>query len=157
MRAILIGGRARKGLLAGVAGLAAGVALYVGSGESATSCGTLERGVLPEWARTGFSGPQPRMPHVLGEDGRIVAILFEEPLIAGREQKILWVARDPIDEPTTLEITATREETVMASTIEGGPGPTQYELPGSGCWTLDLRWAGHKDRLRLAYRSADPG
>lgn len=144
-------------LTAGIAAAAVGVGLYLAGDESATSCGTLERGVLPEWARTGFSDPQPRMPHVLGDDGRIVAILFEEPLIAEREQKILWVARDPIDDPTTLEITAVHGDTVMASTMEGGPGPSEYELPRAGCWTLDLEWAGQKDRLRLAYRSADPG
>ena len=97
------------------------------------------------------------MPHVLGEDGRIVAILFEQPLIAEREQKILWVSREPVNEPTDLEITATREETVVTRTVKGGPGPSGIELPGTGCWTLDLRWAGQTDRLRLAYRSDDPG
>jgi hypothetical protein len=146
-----------KFLLAGVATLAVGVVLYVEGGESATSCGTIERGVLPEWARTGFSEPEPRMPHVLGENGRIVAILFEEPLIAEREQKILWVAREPLNEPSDLNITAERDETVVTRKVAGGPGPSGIELPGAGCWTFDLRWAGQSDRLRLAYRSGDPG
>jgi hypothetical protein len=39
----------------------------------------------------------------------------------------------------------------------GAPGPSGIEMPGSGCWTFDLRWAGRSDRLRLAYRSDDPG
>ncbi len=146
-----------KALLAGVVGLVAGIALYVNSGESATSCGTIERGVLPEWARGGFSEAEPRMPHVLGEDGRIVAILFEQPLVAEREQKILWVSRELVNEPTDLEITAEREETVVTRKVAGGPGPSGIEMPGSGCWTFDLRWAGRSDRLRLAYRSDDPG
>src|SRR6478609_11066245 len=36
--------------------------------------------VLPEWARSGFSDPSPRMPYVLGDSGDIVAILFAQPL-----------------------------------------------------------------------------
>ena len=36
----------------------------------------VDRGVLPRWARTGFSDPRPRMPHVVGREGQLAAILF---------------------------------------------------------------------------------
>ena len=40
----------------------------------------VQRGVLPEWARAGFSDAEPQMPHVLGRSGEITAILFGDPL-----------------------------------------------------------------------------
>ena len=72
-----------KALLAGVVGLAVSIGLNVNSGESAPSCGKIER-----------------------------------------------------------------EETVVTRKVAGGPGPSGIEMPGSGCWTFDLRWAGRSDRLR---------
>jgi hypothetical protein len=56
----------------------------------------VQKGVLPTWARGGFSDPETRIPHVLGRSQRIVGILFGYPLLspprAGRNNKILWVA-----------------------------------------------------------------
>jgi len=36
----------------------------------------VRQGVLPEWARTGFSDPRPRLPHVMGRSGEIAALVF---------------------------------------------------------------------------------
>src|SRR2546423_5504622 len=69
------------------------------------------RGVLPVWARGGFSEQKPRAPHVLGRSGAIVAILFADPLFAPpspkRSNKILWVSRLPVN-ASALRITARR-------------------------------------------------
>jgi hypothetical protein len=72
----------------------------------------LRTGVLPVWARAGFSGPRPRIPHVLGRSGRIAAILFGYPLRSptapGRNNKILWVSRTLPGTPAALWIKAQR-------------------------------------------------
>ena len=36
-------------------------------------------------------------------------------------------------------------------------GRRASRLPGSGCWTLDLEWAGQIGHVSVAYRSTDPG
>ncbi|WFE40726.1 hypothetical protein [Micromonospora sp. WMMD998] len=121
-------------------------------------------GRLPDWADTGFSGDT-RMPHVLGDRGGIVAILFGHPLTVGRGEgptnKILWVGRpvsaspDP-DAPTTLVITATRDAdgSRVVREVAGGPGPSIVDLPAAGCWHLRLDWSGRSDTMDLTYRAA---
>jgi hypothetical protein len=65
-----------------VAAVAAGAALALGSSSPADpACATaVDRGVLPKWARTGFSDPEPRIAHLIGERGELAAILFTDPL-----------------------------------------------------------------------------
>ena len=111
--------------------------------------------VLPEWARSGFSDPRPRMPYVLGDSGDIVAILFAQPLTsppsADHNNKILWVS--PEADGSSLHITATLQDgsTTVTREVEGGPGPSIIDLPKSGCWHFDLQWADTSDTLDLAY------
>ncbi len=118
--------------------------------------------VLPTWARTGFSDPQPRAPYVLGQRGDIIAILFGQPLTAppagDHNNKILWVSGPQIDGTTTtappdLRIVATLADgtETVTRTVAGGPGPSIVDLPRAGCWHLTLRWSGHTDSLDLAY------
>ena len=64
-----------------VAGAVVGVVIAASSGDPGLTrtftrdpgacTGTVDRGVLPRWARTGFSDPRPRMPHVVGRDGEL--------------------------------------------------------------------------------------
>ncbi|HWK28440.1 MAG TPA: hypothetical protein VNS09_17885 [Solirubrobacter sp.] len=127
-----------------------------GCGSSATSdCGKLTTSVLPEWARTGFSDPEPKMPHVLGDRGEITAIVFGDALYApplkDRGNKILWVAREAVNEPTTLKIHAVDGDDVADREVAGGPGPSGIDLPHAGCWHVTLRWAGREDTLDLRY------
>ena len=122
---------------------------------------TVERGVLPVWARTGFSDARPRIAHTLGRAGRIVAILFGDPLAAPplerRANKILWVPRTPLTTPADLRISAQRMSGTKAlgkpvsRRVEGGPGPSIIDLPRAGCWRLTLRWGSRHDQLDLAY------
>lgn len=149
------------GVLA-VAGLSAvltaggpGPATPAAPAPAQAGCTAPSQGVLPEWARYGFSDPRPRVPHVLGRDGRIVAILFG-PLIAptappDRSNKILWAAREV--GPGSLEIEARRlgGDEVVRRVVEGGPGPSIVDLPVAGCWQLDLRWGEYTDTLFLTY------
>ena len=113
--------------------------------------------MLPEWARTGFSDPEPKMPHVLGRDHRIVAVLFGDPLVApparDRANKILWVSRDPLQPLSDLRIRASDGSRTVSRVVQGGPGPSLIDLP-AGCWHLSLSWSGRSDSLDLRYASS---
>ncbi len=123
--------------------------------QRATASCSVDRGELPSWATTGFSDPHPRMPHVVGDAGRITAILFTDPLRAERtgepQNKILWVSRDPQAAMSDLTIRARSGDEVLTRKVPGGPGPSIVDLP-RGCWALDLSWSGRTDHLRLQYR-----
>jgi hypothetical protein len=113
--------------------------------------------VLPEWARTGFSDPRPRMPYVLGDSGHIAAILFAQPLTSppspDHGNKILWVPR--VDNESSLHITAKHLDgsAVTDQVLDAGPGPSIIDLPEPGCWRLTLRWGDNSDTLNLVYQA----
>ena len=137
-----------------IAALAA-IGMLAGCGGSgkppAQDCGNVDRGVLPTWARGGFSDARPKIPHVIGDRGQITAILFEDMTSGDREKKVLWVAREPWTGMTDLEISARDGKDVVERTVAGGPGPSGLELPHAGCWNLTLHWAGREDSLSLPY------
>jgi hypothetical protein len=121
----------------------------------------LRDGVLPVWARGGFSDPEPRTTYVLGTSGRIVAILFgsgslSSPPAADHNNKILWVSRVATD-GRDLSIEAQRISGSkplggpVARSVMGGPGPSIINLPSPGCWRFTLRWSGSTDTLDLQY------
>jgi hypothetical protein len=139
-------------------------ALAVASGAAGAPCRpVVNMGVLPEWARDGFSDPKPRMPHVLGSSNRIVAIVFGYPLLSPpgeqRSNKILWVSRRPIQPLSDLRISAQRMQgsqaigPVVRRTVIGGPGPSIIDLPAPGCWRLALHWSGRAGTLDLRFRA----
>jgi hypothetical protein len=114
---------------------------------------------LPVWARSGFTPADLAMPHVMGEAGSIVAILWaprdalHSPSLPDRSNKILWVSRIPLVAPNPLVINATLADSTRTATVSvpGGPGPSIINLPAPGCWTLHLSWSGHTDELKLRY------
>jgi hypothetical protein len=114
---------------------------------------------LPVWARSGFQPANLAMPHVMGEAGNIVAILWaprdalHSPPLQDRSNKILWVSRIPFAAPDPLVIKATLVDSTRTATVSvpGGPGPSIINLPAPGCWTLHLSWSGHTDELKLRY------
>ena len=114
---------------------------------------------LPVWARSGFSPADAAMPHVMGEAGNIVAILWatrdalHSPPLQDRSNKILWVSRVPLAAPDPLTIRATLAGSTRTATVSvpGGPGPSIIDLPAPGCWTFHLSWSGHTDELKLRY------
>ena len=137
------------------------VAVAVAGGSSEQRCGqAVDRGVLPEWARTGFSDKEPKIAHVIGREGELAAILFGDPLTAPQDSehsnKILWVERTPINAPGALKIRARDGDRVVDRTVESGVGPSIVDLP-AGCWTLDLSWSeGGHDTLVLRYAQGKP-
>jgi hypothetical protein len=118
-------------------------------------------GVLPTWARTGFSDPKPRMPYELGRGGNIAALVFGFPLLSPpsrtHNNKILWVSRVATHPGSNLRIAAQRMHgtqpvgTPVSRSVPGGPGPSIINLPASGCWRLTLRWSGRVDSIDLNY------
>jgi len=111
----------------------------------------------PGLGRAGFHPEPLPMPYVMGDHGKIVAILWADPLhsppLANRNNKILWVARMIPVLPGPLVIQATLNGTGRTATREvaGGPGPSIINLPRAVCWSLNLSWAGSHDHLELRY------
>ncbi|MCW2749351.1 MAG: hypothetical protein JWR83_461 [Aeromicrobium sp.] len=128
------------------------------SATETTNCDSaVKTDSLPTWARGGFTPGDQAIPHVIGARGDMVGVLFGFPLSsppsAGRSNKILWVSRPLLTTPSDLKIHATLDgtSTVADRKVVGGPGPSYVNLPKSGCWTLNLRWSGHVDSVRLKY------
>ncbi|HST68015.1 MAG TPA: hypothetical protein VLM05_22785 [Mycobacteriales bacterium] len=127
-------------------------------------CPALATGPLPEWARTGFSGPDPGIPFARSRDGRFLAIVFGNPLSApslpDRSNKILWVlapVAGPTVEPAPGQFWAqARLEGTGLSVrrdIGSAPGPSIVDLPRAGCWQLELHWGSYTDSISLRYRA----
>jgi hypothetical protein len=118
-------------------------------------------GVLPVWARAGFTEARPRMRYELGASGRIAAIPFgtlDSPPAANHTNKILWVSHvSPTGPGASLRILAQRmtgtrrDGAPVMRAVSGGPGPSIINLPSPGCWRLTLRWSGWTDQLDLQY------
>jgi hypothetical protein len=133
----------------------------VESVRSSTCRATVIVGVLPVWARGGFSEPRPRMHYVLGRAAKIAALLFGDPLRSpppkDHNNKILWVSHAPAVAGSDLRISAQRMagSTPMGApvtrSVMGSPGPSIINLPSAGCWRLTLRWSGRVDALDLRY------
>jgi hypothetical protein len=148
--------------LIAVSAVAVGVAVApAGASPSTPAChSVVHKGVLPTWARTGFSDPRPRLPHVLGRSGEIAALVFGYPLRsppATDSNKILWVSRRNVKALSDLRIHAQRMDgrrrvgRAVTRVVVGGPGPSGINLPAPGCWRLTLRWSGRTDELDLQY------
>src|SRR6266536_4083136 len=144
--------------------LAACAAIVLGAGPAGSAAtpachSAVNHGVLPTWARTGFSDPRPRLPHVIGRSGEIAALVFGYPLLAPpaktRANKILWVSRHSVKPLSDLRIRAQRMRgrhrvgRPVVRVVRGGPGPSYVNLPARGCWRLTLHWSGRTDQLDL--------
>jgi len=127
------------------------------SGGTATTfaCVQPSESPLPQWARDGFSPPDQSVAHLLSSDGHIVAVPFGWPLRErqpeGRSNKILWVADRNGGGPMTIDARRDSDSTVVHRELPDGPGPSIVDLPGRGCWQLDLAWPGGRDRIYLQY------
>jgi hypothetical protein len=114
--------------------------------------------VLPSWARAGFSDPRPRVAHVLGEQGRIAAILFggelHSPPSPDVNNKILWVSRTGAEGPLEIRATSARTGERADRVVADGPGPSSVDLPAAGCWQVELQWGpapDQRDSMALVY------
>ena len=117
-------------------------------------------GVIPVWARAGFTERKPRMNYEISAKGDIAALLFSYPLLSPasitHHNKILWVSRLSAN-GSTLIIHAHRMKgavpigQLVRRQVKGGPGLSIINLPAAGCWQLSLSWSGHHDVIDLNY------
>lgn len=130
------------------------------SPASASACApVVDPGVISDWARAGFTDPEPVANHSVGVAGEIAGILFGYPFTApprpDTNNKILWVAR--YVDGSDLVISAQRMDGAdpvgwpVERIVPGGPGPSVIDMPEVGCWRLTLSWAGRTDRIDLDY------
>jgi hypothetical protein len=141
-----------------VAGGAVALALSRSDGNTTTPAGssactgTISTAALPTWARAGFSPGALHTRHVLGANGDIVGILFDE-LRAhqpkGTNNKILWVAKDG---GGPLHISARLEGSDTTTTRTVDLGPSIVNVPAAGCWQMTLTWPGHSDTIAFRYQ-----
>jgi hypothetical protein len=120
--------------------------------------GTPTSQVLPEWARTGFTDPEPVVPFVRSRSGNVVAILFGgrlwSPPRKDVSNKVLWVWREMPggatgDVTMTAQLVGTR--TVVTMGLPRPEGPSTVDLPLAGCWRITLRSPGGTDTIDLDY------
>lgn len=131
--------------------------------ETLSCANAVKTGPLPDWARAGFTPPDTPVPHVVGERGGIVGVVFGHPLHAprpepGRRNKILWVANPALTTDTpggagtgALRIQATLNRSGLTADREVDLGPSLVDMPRPGCWTFTLSWAGHQDQVAVPY------
>ena len=104
--------------------------------SSAASCAArVVDGVLPSWARAGFSESKPRMRYELGTDHEIAVSTNGSPLLISAQR---MNGSQPVGQALRRRVT-------------GGPGPSIINLPAAGCWRFNLRWSGHHDLLDVDY------
>jgi hypothetical protein len=116
---------------------------------------TVVRGVLPDWARTGFSDPEPVMPYVRSASGDVVAIMFNDGLEAPASpqagNKVLWVWKRLPAAVGDIRATARREGSgpPVVTFMPTPVGPSSVRLDAPGCWRLTLTWPGGSDSIDL--------
>ncbi len=164
-------GRRRRPRLAVVAPLAAAatvLAILLATGTlggtqtahppaAATQCHSAPvHAPLPTWARAGFTPPNAPANYVWGQKKRLVAILFgplSSPPAPGRNNKILWVVRDPNDAmPAHVVARSSVSDATSRLTLPGGPGPSLIDVAAPGCWRFTVTWPGGSDTVDLDYR-----
>ena len=122
---------------------------------AAFACAEPTLGPLPAWARTGFTPADQPVRHLLSVEGHVVAVPFGWPLRdrqpEGRANKVLWVADIDMGGPMVIEARREADTETVRREVANGPGPSTIDLPGKGCWQLDLSWPGGKDRIYLRY------
>jgi hypothetical protein len=114
--------------------------------------------VLPEWARDGFTDPEPVIPFVRSRSGDVVAILFGQQLWSPPRQdvsnKVLWVWR-AVPGGATGDVTMTARlagtDRVVTTGLPRPEGPSTVDLPTAGCWRITLNSPRGTDTIDLDY------
>jgi hypothetical protein len=154
----------RLAIAAGVAGaLGAATALTVWGTSSqhaspptsGSACaGSVSTAALPSWARAGFSPAGLHTPHVIGEHGQIIAVLFVDLRVqqpAGTHNKILWVAKGGYG-PLHIRAQLQGTSRTVTRTLPNGPAPSYVNMPAAGCWQMSLTWSSYHDTIALQYQ-----
>jgi hypothetical protein len=114
--------------------------------------------VLPDWARDGFTDPEPKVPFVRSRSGDVVAVLFGGQLWSPPRQdvsnKVLWVWR-AVPGGATGDVTMTAQLAGTSRIVTTGlplpEGPSTVDLPAAGCWRITLTSPRGTDTIDLDY------
>jgi hypothetical protein len=121
----------------------------------AKGCPQPKPGRLPEWARAGFSSPDPGIPMTYSDKGLMLALLFGAPLTAppaaDHNNKILWVAKVGAEGDFSIDGRLEGSDLRVHRDVGPAPGPSIVDLPAAGCWRLTLRWGSYTDAISLPY------
>lgn len=151
----LVAALVAAGTLAGCTGVPKAATSVPSAADTPYACPEPASSPLPEWARTGFSPPDQPVAHLVSEQGLVVAVPFGWPLRErqpeGRANKVLWVAQRYAGGPMLIEARRQSDTAIVRRELPQGPGPSTIDLPGHGCWRLDLTWSGVHDRIYLRY------
>lgn len=129
---------------------------------AATGCRPPTTGVLPDWARAGFSPPF-TATFATSRSGNVLAVpfvtLIAPPTPDGQtNNKVLWIPHTtpPPDSQRQVLITAKLDGTnrTVQVVLPDGFGPSTVDLPVPGCWHLELGSGTKPDELDLLYRGA---
>ena len=126
--------------------------------SSGSGCGStaIRSDAEPVWTRSAH--PPHDTPWVLASGGNAVGVLFNYPLRAGQDNKILWIVKLPQD-GNPLRITATplgggRSIDFPEFPDNSSPGaiyPSSDNVPTSGCWHLVLKWGPNQDSVDVPF------
>lgn len=128
--------------------------------QRTASCGStgIYSGPVPEGLAIATGRNVPRgLRYVVADPPTAAGFLFNDPLEAGRPQKVLWVVGTPRDGPLTIEARH-HDDQVSTQILHAEPNafpgdiyPSSVQVPRAGCWELTLRWRSLETRLDLQF------
>jgi hypothetical protein len=113
---------------------------------------------VPPWGQVGASF----LRFVATEEGNAVGFLFADPLRVaprtdGRNNKILWVVREPRKGQDLLLDGKLGDISVnVTKPADSGPGeiyPSIVDVPTAGCWRFTLHWGPNTGHVDLLYET----
>lgn len=122
---------------------------------SGLNCHDVVTTVLPKWGRAGFTRRGLRTAHVMGARGRILAVLFAQPLRSPPAQheanKILWVAKGASGGTLVIHAQLAGSGRRAVRVLPNTAGPSYVNMPAPGCWHFTVSWSGTRDSLDIPY------
>lgn len=123
--------------------------------SSGPNCHDVVTNVLPTWARSGFTRRGLHTAHVMGAHGRILAVLFAQPLRSPPAQqeanKILWVAKGASGGTLVIHAELAGSGRRAIRVLPDTAGPSYVNMPAPGCWHFTVSWSGTHDSLDIPY------
>lgn len=113
---------------------------------------------MPETLAIATGRNVPRgLRYVVADPPSAAGFLFNDPLEAGKPQKVLWVVGTPRDGPLTIEARHHDEQAgtqILRAEPNASPGdiyPSSVEIPRAGCWEFTLRWRSLETKVDLEF------
>lgn len=130
--------------------------------ERTVACGGLiYSGPVPETLAIATGRNVPRgLRYVVADPPIAAGFLFDDPLEAGKPQKVLWVVGTPRVGALTIEARHHDEQVrtqILNEEPNASPGdiyPSSVQVPRVGCWELTLRWRDFEARMDLEFRAS---